>query len=91
MPSTNNSSIVVLEGDYTSTGVYSIINVPKMNLSTQDSLNSLFLSNLSLLQLNDKTSYPIVWSMISAHWMQRTMWIFRRRMIHSIVVRQRKM
>ena len=48
-----------MEGDYTSTGVYSIINVPKMYLSTQDNLNSLFLSNLSLLQLNDKESYPI--------------------------------
>lgn len=59
IPTTNNSSLVILEGDYTSTGVKNIVNVPSLTDVSNSQVDSLFLSNLSLLQLNDVQSYPI--------------------------------
>lgn len=58
IPSSNDSSIVVLEGDYTSTKTTNIFNMSYMKCLSFDQFNNYLLSDLSLLMLNDKISYP---------------------------------
>lgn len=57
LPISNISSIVVLEGDYTNTQSNKIVDPDSYDkLSTQE-LNQIFLSDLSLLRMNDTNSY----------------------------------
>lgn len=51
------SSIVVLEGDYTDLGHQKVINVEKLDALSEKEVDSVFLSNLSLLKLNDCVNY----------------------------------
>lgn len=52
------SSIVVLEGDYTSVDSRKYFNEDNLIQIRPDDLNSMLTSNLSLLKLNDRTTYP---------------------------------
>lgn len=52
------SSIVVLEGDYTNVDSRKYFNEDNLAQIKPDHLNSMLTSNLSLLALNDKTTYP---------------------------------
>lgn len=56
VPSTNNSSIAVLEGDYTNL-MKKELNAEQLNFITTKKLNSAMLSNLSLLRVNDGNIY----------------------------------
>lgn len=56
LPKSNNSSIVVLEGDYTNTGK-SIISTENINNIRSDILDDALLSKLSLMSLNDNLTY----------------------------------
>ena len=63
LPIENNSSVVVLEGDYTNSSTEKYFNLecftnPDMEAPSQAFLDSVLLSNLSLLQFNDYTRYP---------------------------------
>lgn len=63
LPIENNSSVVVLEGDYTNAKTEKYFNLecftnPDMEAPSQSFLDSVLLSNLSLLQFNDYTRYP---------------------------------
>lgn len=63
LPIENNSSVVVLEGDYTNASTEKYFNLecftnPEMEAPSQEFLDSVLLSNLSLLQFNDYTRYP---------------------------------
>lgn len=58
LPANNDSSVVVLEGDYTDSITNNIINMTYLNNLSEQEFNSYLLSNLSLLLLNDKVSYP---------------------------------
>lgn len=58
IPSLNDSSVVILEGDYTSIKTSNIFDVQYMNSLSSDQINQYLLSNLSLLMMNDKVSYP---------------------------------
>lgn len=55
---TVTSSVVVLEGDYTNIYSRKYFNVDNLDQIHDDSLNEALMNNLSLLQFNDKTSYP---------------------------------
>lgn len=63
MPSNCDSSIVVLEGDYTNTEAKKIISTEIVDdydwqyTLTEKEKNELFVSNLSLLRMNDKFTY----------------------------------
>lgn len=56
--SQNNSSLVVLEGDYTNLKSNKIINGEHFSKITEPTLNKLFLSELNLTMISDGTSYP---------------------------------
>lgn len=56
VPSTNKSSVVVLEGDYSYTGTYEI-NAEYLNTLTTKTANKIMLSDLSLLRINDGNIY----------------------------------
>lgn len=56
--STNTSSLVVLEGDYTKLNVDKVTNTEYFSKMTPERMNELFLSELSMLYLNDNVSYP---------------------------------
>lgn len=58
VPASNDSSIVVLEGDYTATKTTNIFNMSYLRCLSFDQFNNYLLSDLSLLMLNDKISYP---------------------------------
>lgn len=55
---TVTSSIVILEGDYTAEGIRKYFNEDNLNQIRLSTLNELLTSNLSLLQLNDQSTYP---------------------------------
>ena len=57
LPERNNSSICVLEGDYTQLDSERIINLADESKIAPSAIDSAFLSNLSLLQLNDTQNY----------------------------------
>ena len=57
LPKNVVSSIVVLEGDYTTVSARKIIDRQFMNELSENQKNKVFLSDLSLLRLNDKNSY----------------------------------
>lgn len=57
LPIKNNSSLVVLEGDYTQVGANKIIDLDYAENLSNKEINETFLSNLSLLRLNDQNSY----------------------------------
>lgn len=56
IPSTNKSTITVLEGDYTDK-TKKVINANKLQSLTEKELNRIMLSNLSLLKMNDGNIY----------------------------------
>lgn len=56
VPATNKSSVVILEGDYTS-GARIEINAEKLDRLTTKKANTVMLSKLSLLRLNDGNIY----------------------------------
>lgn len=60
LPLDNNSSIVVLEGDYIGQhyDTEKIINIESLGNLSNKEINELFISKLSLLQMSDNTSYP---------------------------------
>lgn len=58
LPKNNQSSIVVLEGNYLNTNTSKIFNLENLQQIGNQELNELLLSNLSLLQLNDGVTYP---------------------------------
>lgn len=58
LPKNNQSSIVVLEGNYLNTDTNKIFNLDNLQQIGHQELNELLLSNLSLLQLNDGVTYP---------------------------------
>lgn len=59
LPLTNQSSVTVLEGDYTNISKKPIINMEYINSEIDnENLNDVLISNLSLLQMNTGTSYP---------------------------------
>lgn len=55
--STNKSSIVILEGDYTNKNGVSVVSCEDTQLQ-QSQVENMYLSKLSLLQINDGVSYP---------------------------------
>ena len=60
LPADNDSSIAVIEGDYTFRGNTKIFNLEDPNTiedMDDESLNRLLISNLQLLQLNDRKTY----------------------------------
>ena len=57
VPISNNSSMVVLEGDYTGGGANPIINLDGENVLEDKYLNNVLLSDLQLMQINDYTRY----------------------------------
>lgn len=59
LPKDNESSIVVLDGDYTNICKNNVLNMENIDEEiTRYELNNTLLSDLSLLQLNTNTSYP---------------------------------
>lgn len=58
LPIANQSSVVVLEGDYTNTQSIKIYNYEELNKITAENLDEALLGNLSLLQFSDNVSYP---------------------------------
>lgn len=58
LPASNKSSIVVLEGDYTSLNKEVTLNFEYSDYFSNHNLNNVLKSNLSLLQFNNKESYP---------------------------------
>ena len=58
LPKNNQSSIVVLEGNYLNTSTQKVFNLDNLQQIGNQELNELLLSNLSLLQLNDGVTYP---------------------------------
>ena len=63
IPNDNNSSVVVLEGDYSQLNTNQIINIEcldneNMKSPSNEELDNICISNLSLLQLSDDTRYP---------------------------------
>lgn len=58
VPKDNDSSIVLLEGDYTKVATNHIYNVEHINNLNNLELSELMTTNLSLLQMNNKISYP---------------------------------
>ena len=73
VPKNNESSIVLLEGDYTSIPKESIYNVEGIENLNDLELSNIMTSELSLLQMNDKIIYPyanrlieyLLWNVIS--------------------------
>lgn len=57
MPVTNTSSLTVLEGDYTNLNINKVSDEEDLSDLTEKELNSILLSPLSLLLINDKNSY----------------------------------
>ena len=58
MPRNVDSSIVLLEGDYTKYGVNNVYNIEGIDYLDDLELSNILNSKLSLLQFNDKTTYP---------------------------------
>ena len=58
VPSTNDSTIVVLEGDYTNSGNTNIFSVEGIEQLPYYQLDQLMLSKLTLLQMNTKEQIP---------------------------------
>lgn len=54
----NTSSLVVLEGDYKYINTERVFNVNEIESISEQTLNELMLSDLSLLQFNDEVRYP---------------------------------
>lgn len=75
LPINNNSSIVILEGDYTDTHSTKIVNNPDVWQLHDVELNEIFCSNLSLLQFSTKENYVysdrlieyLLWNVINSH------------------------
>lgn len=57
IPSTNKSSIVVLEGDYTSVSSRKVVSDEAINLLTTEELNAKLITDLDLLRFSDGNSY----------------------------------
>ena len=57
LPISNNSSVVVLEGDYTKCGVEKVFNMECIDKISSTELDNALLTNLSLLQFNDRQIY----------------------------------
>lgn len=57
MSAKNDSSIVVLEGDYTEVGVSKVYSDGILDTLISSEINSLFLTDLSLLMFNDRNIY----------------------------------
>lgn len=57
LPISNTSSLVVLEGDYTQTHSNKIIDTEYIDELSVDEINKVFLSDLSLLRINDTNKY----------------------------------
>lgn len=57
VPANNNSSIVVLEGDYTNTQARKVLSADYIDNIPQQRLNELLINNLALLYLNDNNIY----------------------------------
>ena len=58
VPKGNDSSIVLLEGNYTNVSTNHIYNIENINNLNNLELSKLFTTNLSLLQMNDNVTYP---------------------------------
>lgn len=73
IPINNNSSIVVLEGDYTNCAAKKIFSAEDIESFDNTTLDSLLISGLSLLQFSDKHNYAfsdrlieyLLWNVIS--------------------------
>lgn len=73
VPLNNDSSIVVLEGDYTKCGSKKVFNAQHIEEFNNTLLDSLLISDLSLLQFSDKQNYSfsnklieyLLWNVIS--------------------------
>ena len=73
IPANNNSSIVVLEGDYTTVDFSKTFNAEYINELSNTTLDQLLISSLSLLQFSDKQNYSfsdrlieyLLWNVIS--------------------------
>lgn len=57
LPSTNDSSILVLEGDYTNLATNKVVDMTYINQLDEKIINELYLSPLSLMYLNDGNNY----------------------------------
>lgn len=57
LPATNKSSIVVLEGDYTSVSSIKVVSDEAINLLTTEELNAKLITDLDLLRFSDGNSY----------------------------------
>lgn len=58
VPKENNSSIVLLEGDYTGVETIHVYNSEKLDDLSDLELSELMTTGLSLLQINDNVTYP---------------------------------
>lgn len=58
IPKNNNSSLVILEGNYKNNNNNSVYDISVIDKVSVNDLNKLFISDLSLLQMNDGVSYP---------------------------------
>lgn len=58
LPLNNDSSVVVLEGDYLNTKINNIFDIEHLDQISQKQLDNMLTGPLSLLQLNDKITYP---------------------------------
>lgn len=65
LPNNNNSSIVVLEGDYSAVASNYISDVSSLNRISDKQLSSIFRSRLSLLEHNDNNQIPFADKLIS--------------------------
>lgn len=57
LPKTNNSTITVLEGDYSNSNSANIYNIGDINYISDADINKLFISNPKLLMMNNKSIY----------------------------------
>lgn len=75
LPVSNDSSIVILEGDYTDTESSKVVNDPDLWQLHEVELNRVFCSNLSLLQFSTKENYVysdrmveyLLWNVVNPH------------------------
>lgn len=84
LPKNNDSSIVVLEGDFTLHANQRVSNIEFMNELSDNSISNIFKSELSLLQVNDKEQHPFSDKLVS-YLLQNT--IDSREMINENITR----
>ena len=65
IPKNLNSSIVILEGDYSNSNGRKIVNIENLNKLSAGQVSELFRSNLSLLENNDGNQYPFADKLIA--------------------------